>query len=103
MKIIMFGMPGAGKDTHSHMLAEVLGIEHFTTGGILRSAAKEDPKLAEFLATGQLVNDEMMQEIIENALTFEKEVFCGISYGVKDFILNGYPRNIKQAEFLHAL
>lgn len=97
MKIILLGAPGSGKGTQAEMLSDFLQIKHISTGNILRDAIKsgsETGKLAqEYTNQGLLVPDKLVNEIILEAV--EKINGAG-------FILDGYPRNLFQAEFLSA-
>jgi len=93
MFVIMFGMPGSGKDTQSNRLANTFNIPHYSTGAILRKAAETDTELATFLEGGGLVNDNQMNDIIGKLIRNDNDVGWGM-------VLNGYPRNIEQAKYL---
>jgi adenylate kinase len=96
MKIIFFGPPGSGKGTQAKLLAKELNILHLSTGDILReklsNADSLSTKLKEIMASGNLVSDEILNQIIANKLISEE---CS-----NGFILDGYPRTISQSEFL---
>lgn len=96
MNIIMFGPPGAGKGTQSHLLEERWGLKQLATGDILRKVADEDSdfgrKIKEIMSSGQFVSDELMVEMIGNKID-ELDSNRG-------FILDGFPRTEKQAEAL---
>lgn len=96
MRIVLLGAPGSGKGTQAAILKEKLGIPHISTGDLLRGAVKagtEMGKQAEaIMARGDLVSDEIMLGIIRDRLG-EADVGGG-------FILDGYPRNLIQAEAL---
>ena len=96
MKIIFFGPPGSGKGTQAKLLAEELNILHLSTGDILRDKLNDgdeiSTKLKEIMSSGNLVSDEILNQIIADKLISE-----GCSNG---FILDGYPRTISQSEFL---
>jgi len=99
MKIILLGPPGAGKGTQAKVLAKRLNIAHISTGDLLRqnvSCGTELGKLAQdFMNKGALVPDELVTKML-------KARFDG--QDVKNgFILDGYPRTIKQAESLDAI
>lgn len=99
MKIILLGPPGAGKGTQAKVLAKRLNIAHISTGDLLRqnvSGGTELGKLAQdFMNKGALVPDELVTKML-------KARFDGPD--VKNgFILDGYPRTIKQAESLDAI
>lgn len=96
MNIILLGSPGVGKGTYAEVLAEKLEIPHISTGDLLREIANEDSELGkqvkEIIDKGDLVSDELVLEILKKRL---KKEDCN-----KGFILDGYPRNLKQAEDL---
>ena len=96
MKIIFFGPPGSGKGTQAKLLANELNISHLSTGDILREKLSDDDslsiKLKDVLSSGNLVSDEILNQIIANKLMSEE---CG-----NGFILDGYPRTISQSDFL---
>ena len=96
MKIIFFGPPGSGKGTQAKLLSEELNILHLSTGDILRDKLIDcdslSIKLKEIMSSGNLVSDEILNQIIANKL-ISKECSNG-------YILDGYPRTISQAEFL---
>ena len=96
MKIVFFGPPGSGKGTQAKLLANELNILHLSTGDILRNKLSEDDslsfKLKEIMSLGNLVSDEILNQIIANKLMSEE---CSDGY-----ILDGYPRTIPQSEFL---
>jgi len=96
MKIIFFGPPGSGKGTQAKLLAKELNILHLSTGDILREKLSDGDslsiKLKEVMSSGNLVSDEILNQIIANKLMSEE---CG-----NGFILDGYPRTISQSDFL---
>jgi len=96
MKIIFFGPPGSGKGTQAKLLAKELDILHLSTGDILRDKLRDGDslslKLKEIMSSGNLVSDEILNQIIANKL-ISKECSDG-------FILDGYPRTISQSDFL---
>ena len=96
MKIVFFGPPGSGKGTQAKLLAKELNILHLSTGDILReklsNADSLSTKLKEIMASGNLVSDEILNQIIADKLISEE---CR-----NGFILDGYPRTISQSEFL---
>ena len=93
--IIFFGPPGAGKGTQAKIIAKNLKLPHLSTGEILRNKIEEKDNLAitlkEIMASGKLVSDEILNEIVANKI--KKECTSG-------FILDGYPRTIEQSKFL---
>ena len=96
MKIVFFGPPGSGKGTQAKLLAKELNVLHLSTGDILREKLSEGDKLSiklkEIMSSGNLVSDEILNQIIANKLMSEE---CSNGY-----ILDGYPRTISQSEFL---
>lgn len=96
MNIVLFGPPGVGKGTQSDTLVSELGITHFAMGDILRAAVKEGTALGlkakSFMDAGKLVPDEVVIGMIEERI-MAPEVAGG-------FLLDGFPRNVSQAEAL---
>ncbi|MEO0195062.1 MAG: adenylate kinase [candidate division WOR-3 bacterium] len=92
-RIIFLGPPGAGKGTQAERLARDLGIKKISTGDILREAVAKGTELGkrakEYMERGELVPDSIIVGIIEEAIN-----------GHRDFILDGFPRNMPQAEAL---
>lgn len=99
MKLLIFGPQASGKGTQATQVAKHYGIPHISTGNIFRANISQGTELGikakEILAQGNLVPDEITNEVIKNRLT---EDDCK-----EGFILDGYPRNRNQAEFLDAL
>jgi adenylate kinase len=96
MRIVLLGPPGSGKGTQAAKLVEHLGIPHISTGAMLRGAAKKGTELGitakKLTDMGELVPDDVMLGILEERLN---------QPDVKDgFILDGYPRNLAQAQSL---
>lgn len=96
MNIVLFGPPGAGKGTQAKELIKYFNIPQISTGDILREAiAKETPlglEVKEIMASGSLVSDEIVNKLVEERLK-QSDTENG-------FILDGYPRTVKQAEKL---
>ncbi|MCM8783506.1 MAG: adenylate kinase [Candidatus Omnitrophica bacterium] len=99
MRLILLGPPGAGKGTQADLLKNKLGIPHISTGDILRQVLKEDSDLGrrvrKIVETGELVPDDIIVEIMYNRLAYPDTK--------NGFILDGFPRTIKQAEQLDVL
>ena len=95
MIFIFLGPPGSGKGTQAQIAAERHGIPALSTGEILRQKAAEDSEsgrqLAEVMASGKLVDTLTVNQIVVEALA---------ANDAKGMILDGYPRNLLQAEFL---
>ena len=96
MRIILLGMPGAGKGTQAQLIQEKLSIANVSTGAILRDVSKSETDLGmrvqSFLNSGQLVPDEIIIEMLVNRISMQD---C-----LDGFILDGFPRNIQQARSL---
>jgi adenylate kinase len=96
MRIILLGPPGAGKGTQAKTLAEKLNLPHISTGDILRQNTKDATSLGKeaqhFMDKGLLVPDEIVAEMLLHRLDSPDTK--------KGFILDGYPRNLNQAETL---
>lgn len=96
MNIIFLGPPGAGKGTHAQMLMNELGIPQISTGDMLRQAIKAETPLGisakQYIDAGELVPDEVVIGIVKERLAASD---CQTGY-----ILDGFPRTVKQAEAL---
>ena len=96
MIIILLGPPGSGKGTQANFIQNKLSIPHLSTGDILRQSVKNKTELGNIvknvMAKGELVSDELVLQIIIERISQND---CD-----KGFILDGYPRNITQAESL---
>lgn len=96
MKLILLGPPGAGKGTQSVVLAKEYKLPHISTGDILRESVKSGQPLGlkakEYMDKGGLVPDEVVTGIVAERLKKPDTK--------KGFILDGFPRTIKQAEDL---
>ena len=96
MIIILLGPPGSGKGTQASLLAKKINIPHLSTGDILRSKLDDNDKLAQelskIMSSGNLVTD-----LILNPIVTEKLLSDDCKNG---FILDGYPRNKSQSDFL---
>ena len=99
MRIVLLGAPGSGKGTQSQRLVKEHGIPQISTGDLLRAAvAKGTPlgvRAKEAMDSGKLVEDEIVLGMIRERLA-EPDVANG-------FILDGFPRNLLQADALDAL
>ena len=94
--IILLGPPGAGKGTQARTLCEAFGFVQLSTGDMLREAKKDQSelgkKVANIMARGDLVTDEIVIGLIEKKLTNEENN--------KGFIFDGFPRTLAQADAL---
>ena len=90
MRLVLMGMPGAGKGTQAARLAERLGVMHLSSGDILREAVKEETPLGlkakDTIASGKLMPDELIGDMISERLD-RADVEGG-------FILDGFPRTV---------
>ncbi|RQG97047.1 adenylate kinase [Natrarchaeobius chitinivorans] len=99
-RILILGAPGAGKGTQSAKIAAEFDVEHVTTGDALRANKEMDisemdteydtPR--EYMDQGELVPDEVVNAIVDEALS-----------QAGGFVLDGYPRNLEQAEELEGM
>lgn len=96
MRLIVLGAPGAGKGTQAGRLAASLGVAHIATGDMLRAMLVSDSPLArrlrEYMDHGELVPDELTNEVLEHRLA-QPDAAAG-------FVLDGYPRTVEQARHL---
>ncbi len=96
MNIILLGPPGGGKGTQAKKIVEKYGIPHIATGDILREAVAKGTELGkkakEYMDRGELVPDEIVIGIVKERL---KQPDCE-----KGFLLDGFPRTLRQAEAL---
>ena len=96
-RILFLGPPGAGKGTQAAMIAKALHIPHISTGEMLRDAVSRGTDLgkevAGVMAAGDLVSDDLVVAIVDQRLS-EADANCG-------YLLDGFPRNIAQAEALN--
>ena len=96
VNLVLIGPPGCGKGTQAVRLAERYGIPHISTGEILRAAVRAGTPLgrdvAATLASGSLVGDDMMTDLVRERLA-EPDVAPG-------FVLDGFPRTVVQARAL---
>ena len=98
--IVIFGAPGSGKGTQSDLMIQHYGLEHISTGDVLRSEIKKGTKLGKLAASyidgGNLIPDDLMISILA-------KVYDGYGRGHKGVIFDGYPRTITQAEALEKM
>ena len=99
MRLVLVGPPGAGKGTQAQFLAAHFSIPHISTGDIFRANLKAGTELGNqakgFMDRGELVPDSVTNEMVKDRLTHD-DVANG-------FILDGFPRNVAQAEVLRAI
>ena len=96
MRILIVGPPGAGKGTQAAVLSKELGVPHISTGELFREHVGTETELGkqvkEYLDSGGLVPDEVTNEMVRARLA---EADCD-----NGFLLDGFPRTVKQAEVL---
>lgn len=99
MRIVLLGAPGSGKGTQAAQLNTALAVAHISTGDLLRAqvaagtAAGRAAKA--IMEAGQLVRDDIVLAMLEQRV--------GEADAARGFILDGYPRNLAQAEALNGL
>lgn len=100
LNIILCGAPGSGKGTQSQYIMEKFGLQHLSTGDVLRAEIASGSKLGvqidALISRGNLVPDDMMYGVIDNYLR-------NLPKDCKGIILDGYPRTVPQAESLTEL
>ena len=96
-KLLFLGPPGAGKGTQANLFSKKYSLEHLSTGDLLRDEVSSGSllglKAAEIMNKGELVNDELVLSIVEARL-------LNIHKG---WLLDGFPRNVNQANSLEKL
>lgn len=99
MRLVLVGPPGAGKGTQAQFLAAHYAIPHISTGDIFRANLKSNTPLGQeaktFMDRGDLVPDSVTNAMVKDRLQLD-DVATG-------FLLDGFPRNVAQAEVLRAI
>jgi adenylate kinase len=94
-KFVIMGVQGSGKGTQAALLADDLDLVHMSVGDLFRWHVQRHTKLGaqvrRIMAAGQLVDDELVESVMRDRLAMHDW-----NYG---FILDGFPRNARQAEF----
>jgi adenylate kinase len=97
--VVLMGAPGAGKGTQARLLQERLNLPQISTGDIFRTLAQAHTPLAEEVravqAAGKLISDDLVIRVVQERTSQED---CK-----KGYVLDGFPRTIKQAEMLEKL
>ena len=96
-RLLFLGPPGAGKGTQASRICASYGLRHLSTGDLLRSEVVAETELgkqaADLMNQGELVSDEIVLAIVESQLSKPNN----------GWLLDGFPRNVKQAESLGVL
>ena len=99
LNVVIFGAPGSGKGTQSELIIKEYGLDHISTGDVLRSEMKNDTELGkiakDYIEKGQLVPDELIVNMLAKVLD-SKENSKGVSF-------DGFPRTIPQAKALKVM
>jgi len=93
MRLVLLAPPGAGKGTQGARLAEIFGVPHIATGDLLREHVTRGTEIGQRIGAqlddGELVSDDLVLDMVREAIT-APEADAG-------YILDGYPRTMKQA------
>jgi len=96
LRLVLLGLPGAGKGTQGEQLAEKYSIPHISTGSLIRSVINSGLKLGEivnaYISKGNLIPDNLMMEMLRQRILADD---CR-----NGWILDGFPRTVKQAMHL---
>lgn len=99
MNLVLMGLPGAGKGTQAQLIVQEFDVPHISTGDIFRAAIKNETPMGiqakQFIDKGELVPDEVTNGIVKERLA-EADM-------AKGFMLDGFPRNLVQAESLNQM
>jgi adenylate kinase len=88
--ILFFGPPGSGKSVQGQLLVERNSWQWLSTGELFRNS--KDPEVLKRLATGELIDDELTNKVLDEAIS-------NIDSSV-ELVLDGYPRNVDQVKWL---
>jgi adenylate kinase len=95
MRIALFGPPGVGKGTQAGLIIKRKNLAQISTGNLIRAAIAEGTEAGvaaeSYVLAGHLVPDEIVRVLAEDAIA---------SQGFDEFVLDGYPRTVRQAEWL---
>ena len=96
MRILILGAPGAGKGTQATFIKEEFNIPHISTGDIFRENLRNETELGlkakSYMNEGKLVPDDLTIELVKDRLSWED--------AKNGYLLDGFPRNLNQAESL---
>lgn len=98
MNIVLIGPPGTGKGTMADLIEQEFGAKHISAGDLLREEVKKKTSLGKkaepIMKAGKLVDDELVAQIVgKHVLKNQKQ----------GFVLDGFPRTLKQAQILNKL
>jgi adenylate kinase len=93
--IIILGAPGSGKDTQADFLVQALGYQIISTGDLMRILAGHNDEVHDMIQKGDLIPDSLVEDELLSAFILLPEG--------QPVILDGYPRNVKQAEKLEEI
>lgn len=100
LNIVIFGAPGSGKGTQSDKIIAEYGVEHISTGDVLRAEIKGETELGKiaesYINDGKLVPDSLIIDILASTLDAKGK-------DIKGVIFDGFPRTIAQAEALNVM
>ena len=100
LNIVIFGAPGSGKGTQSDLIIKEFGLEHISTGDVLRAEIKNETELGKtaksYMDNGKLVPDSLIIDILASVLDSKGKDINGV-------IFDGFPRTIAQAEALNSM
>jgi adenylate kinase len=95
-RLLFLGPPGGGKGTQAKLVTRALGIPHISTGDMLREAMDSGSELgkraSEYMVVGDLVPDDLVVALVEERLSRDD--------AAGGYLLDGFPRNLRQAEIL---
>ncbi len=97
--LVIFGPPGSGKGTQSENIIKKYGLKHLSTGDLLRaeknSGSALGNKIKDLIDRGELVSDELVQEMVKSNVVKNSDA--------KGFIFDGFPRTTAQAAWLDGM
>src|ERR1700686_1075228 len=100
MRVVLLGPPGAGKVSLAGLLKEKYFLAHISTGDMLREEIKKGTPLGleikSLITKGVLVSDELVTKLVEQRLMHDPDL-------KKGYMLDGFPRTVKQAQDLNSL
>ena len=94
--VVLLGAPGAGKGTQAQILSERLGLAHVATGDLFRAAVRDETPLG-LVAKGYMDRGELVPDAVTIEMLLERLARRDAAAGI---LLDGFPRNIAQAEVL---